>query len=273
MKMLVCTIGSKRHGATLRFAAEMAMALGADSTLLGVVDKKRKVEELGRTLDKHAQRLAERGLPVQVRVEAGDAEDLVMEEMETTVYDLVALGALGGKRSRRTFLHSVAMRIVERARSSVLLVKGDRPGVSRVLVCSSGAELGHLAVWAGAAVACGAKAQATVLHVVNAMPTMYAGLEQMEETLGELLESETEMARELKWAAQVVKAECEISELKLRRGIVVDEILEEGREGDYDLIVVGSSRAAGGIVRALMGDVTREVISRAQRPVLVVRPQ
>jgi nucleotide-binding universal stress UspA family protein len=111
-----------------------------------------------------------------------------------------------------------------------------------------------------------------VLHVVGPVPTMYAGLEQMEETLAELLQSETEMARELKWAAQVVRAECDISELKLRRGLAADEILLEGREGDYDLIVLGSSLAAGGLVRALMGDLTREIVTRAQRPVLVVRP-
>ena len=129
-----------------------------------------------------------------------------------------------------------------------------------------------MAVCAGASLACGAGATATVLHVVDAMPAMYAGLEQMEETLAELLQSDTQKARELKWAAQVVKAGCEISELKLRRGIVVDEILREGQVGDYDLIVLGSSRAAGGLVRVLMGDLTREIVSRAQRPVLVVRP-
>jgi nucleotide-binding universal stress UspA family protein len=140
------------------------------------------------------------------------------------------------------------------------------------LICSSASEHGHLAIWAGAAIACGANAQATVLHVVDPMPTMYAGLEQMEETLAELLQSETERAKELKWAAQVVRAECDISELRLRRGLAADEILLEGREGDYDLIVLGSSLAAGGLVRALLGDLTREIVTRAQRPVLVVRP-
>ncbi len=272
MRMLICTIGSRRYSTTLRFAGEVAKALTADITLLGVVEKKRKIEDLHNILDRHAEEFAEYGLPVQVRVVAGNAEDVVVAEIESTVYDLVALGSLAGKRSHHAFLHSVAKRIVERAQSSVLLVKGDRPSLARVLICASGTELGHLSVWAGAALACGAKAKASVLHVVNAIPTMYAGLEQMEETLAELLQSETEMARELKWAAQVVKAECEISELKLRRGIVADEILQEGQAGDYDLIVIGSSRAAGGIVRALMGDVTHEIITRAQRPVFVVRP-
>jgi nucleotide-binding universal stress UspA family protein len=141
-----------------------------------------------------------------------------------------------------------------------------------VLICASGAEHGHLAVWAGASLACGAEARATVLHVLDAMPAMYTGLEQMEETLAEFLQSDTDKARELKWAAQVVRAECEISEVKLRRGIVADEILREGQVGDYDVIVLGSPRQSGGLVRILMGDVAREVITRAQRPVLVVRP-
>jgi nucleotide-binding universal stress UspA family protein len=101
---------------------------------------------------------------------------------------------------------------------------------------------------------------------------MYAGLEQMEETLAELLQLDTEMVRELRWATQVLKAECEVSELKLRRGIVVDEILREAQVGDYDIIVMGSSQYAGGLVRALMGDLTREVVTRAEQPILVVRP-
>jgi nucleotide-binding universal stress UspA family protein len=272
MKMLICTIGSRQHKETLRYAEGVAKALSAETTLLGVVDKERKVEGQWGALGKVASALAEHELPVHVRVEAGNAENIIMNHMGETAYDLVAVGTLGGKRSRKVFLDSVGMHIVERAKGSVLLIKGNRPSLSRVLICASGTQQGHMAVWAGASLACGAGATATVLHVVDAMPAMYTGLEQMEETLAELLQSDTEKARELKWAAQVIKAGCEISELKLRRGIVVDEILREGQVGDYDLIVVGSSRVAGGLVRVLMGDLTREIVKRAQRPVLVVRP-
>ena len=272
MKMLVCTIGSKQHQNTLDFAKAVAKALAADITLLGVVDKKRRTEQLEQVLAKVAEDLGEAHLPVQLQVEAGNAEEIVMAELRRAAYDLVAIGALGGRRSRRAFFDSVGMRIVERAQSSVLVIKGNRPGLSRLLICASGMERGHPPVWAGASLACAAGAQATVLHVVDAMPAMYTGLEQMEETLAELLESESDRARELRWAAQVVRDECEISELKLRRGIVADEILKEGQQGDYDLIVLGSSRSARGLVRVLMGDLTREVVSRALRPVLVVRP-
>ncbi len=270
--MLVCTIGSAQHRDTLHFATQIARALTAEVTLLGVANQKRKIEGLAQKLDRGAQAFGEQGLPAQVRVEAGDAESIVMSEIQSNSYDLVVLGALGKRRSRHKIVDWVAMRIIEQAQTSVLVVKGSRSSISRVLICSSASEYGHLSIWAGSAVACGARAQATLLHVVGSMPTMYAGLEQMEETLAEVLKSETEMAKELKWAAQVVRAECEISQLKLRRGLAADEILAEGREGDYDLIVLGSSVAAGGLVRVLMGDLTREILHRAQRPVLVVRP-
>jgi nucleotide-binding universal stress UspA family protein len=165
------------------------------------------------------------------------------------------------------------MQIVERADTSVLLVKGDRPSLSRILIGFSGTEQGQRSVQIGGALACGAGAQATLLHVVDALPAMYTGLEQMEETLAELLQSHSEKAAELREAAQTINAQCDSAQIKLRRGIVADEILREGQEGDYDLIVLGSPRSASGLVRALMGDVSREVFSRAQRPLLVVAPR
>jgi nucleotide-binding universal stress UspA family protein len=272
MKMLVCTLGSKQWKRTLQYAGAVAAALGADTTLLGVAPKASKIQDLEKVLQSAAGELVAQGLPVRVVVEAGRAEDIVMAEMAANPYDLVAVGALGEKRSRRAFFHSVGMRIVERAESSVLLIKGDHRDLSRLLICASGAQVGQVAIEAGASLSCGAGAQATVLHVVDAMPAMYTGLEQMEETFSELLQSESVSARQLKWAAQVVDKECVVSDLKLRRGIVADEILREGQEGHYDLIVLGSSRSANGIVRILLGDLTREILNRARRPVLVVCP-
>lgn len=272
MKMLLCTIGSRQREVTLQYGMTIARALSADLTLLGVARSKHKVSPLAEELSDFASSLATDGLSVRVQVITGEPEEAVLSEMEAETYDLVALGALARKRSRRPFFDPVVVRIIEQARTSVLAIKGERHSLSKVLICASGTEHGHLSIWAGAALACSSQAKGTVLHVVGPMPAMYVGLEQMEETLAELLQSDTEMARELRWAAQVVKAECEVSEVKLRRGIVVDEILQEGQEGDYDLIVLGSSQTGGGLRRALMGDLASEIVIRAQRPVLVVRP-
>ena len=89
--------------------------------------------------------------------------------------------------------------------------------------------------------------------------------------MAEFLQSDTEVAREVRWALRTLQASSEGAELELRRGIVGDEILREGEVGDYDLIVLGSSRSGGGLARVLLGDLTRRLIIHAQQPVLVVR--
>ena len=272
MNMLLCSIGSKKRKTTLRYGATLAKALSAEVTLLGVMDKKRKSSRLELIMNTIARELTDDGLSVEMRIEIGNAEEALLAESERETYDLIAMGALGGKRSRRTLVSSVARRLLERTESSVLVIKGNRTEISRVLVCSSGTEHGRLAVQTGATIACLVGAQATLLHVLDPIPAMYTGLERMEETLSEFLSTDTEPAHELKWGAQVLKAECGIAQLKIRRGLVADEILREGERGEYDLIVLGSSRYPNGLVRIAMGNVAHELVSHAHRPVLVVRP-
>ena len=272
MKMLICSIGSRKRLATLAYASTFAEALGTQVTLLGVVDKKRKSEQLAQDMAQIARELTDKGIDVSTSLQVDDAEQALRDELERETYDLIAMGALGGKRASRSLLESVAKRVAQTVDSSILFVKGDRSSVSRVLICSSGTERGRLSVWTGAAIACALGAEATLLHVLDEMPTMYAGMEQMEETMSEFLQTNTHLVNEIKWAAQVLKAECRIAEVKVRRGLVPDEILREANRGDYDLLVLGSSRSAGGLVRMMMGDVTAHIIQQAKQPVLVVRP-
>ena len=60
-------------------------------------------------------------------------------------------------------------------------------------------------------------------------------------------------------------------QVRLRHGIVVNELFEEIRKEDFDMIVTGSSRAAGPLGNYIMGDVTSEIVNWAECPVLVVR--
>jgi len=61
------------------------------------------------------------------------------------------------------------------------------------------------------------------------------------------------------------------AEVRLRHGIVIDQVFEEVRAGDYDLIVTGTSQARGLLGHYIMGDLTRSILNRASCPVLVAR--
>jgi len=57
---------------------------------------------------------------------------------------------------------------------------------------------------------------------------------------------------------------------KVRHGFVVDEILDEGRTGNYDLVVIGAHQQehwAG----FLLDDLAEQIITKIDRPVLLVR--
>ena len=57
---------------------------------------------------------------------------------------------------------------------------------------------------------------------------------------------------------------------KLAEGRPADEIVEKAKEGNFDLIVIGS-RGLGGVTQLLLGSVSGKVASHASCPVLIIR--
>jgi nucleotide-binding universal stress UspA family protein len=56
----------------------------------------------------------------------------------------------------------------------------------------------------------------------------------------------------------------------VRHGLVVEEVLAETCDGGYDLVVIGAHTAAGWM-RFLLDDIAHQIISHADRPLLVAR--
>ena len=102
-------------------------------------------------------------------------------------------------------------------------------------------------------------------------PAMYADLVRMEENVGRLLESKSELGMNLRRQKRELERSGYPANVRLRHGIVVDQVFEEVREGNYDLIVTGSSQARGSLRHYIMGDLTRSILNRSNVPVLVAR--
>jgi nucleotide-binding universal stress UspA family protein len=103
------------------------------------------------------------------------------------------------------------------------------------------------------------------------VPSMYTGLSEFEETLPELLQTDTPLARHLRLSAEILAQRGIQAKLQLRRGVTEHEILREVRLREYDLIAMGTTGAAGRVKGWLLTDVTRQVIDQSPISVLVVR--
>src|SRR5438046_9334284 len=102
-------------------------------------------------------------------------------------------------------------------------------------------------------------------------PAIYADLVQLEEDVSQLLESKSELGTNLRRQRRELERLGVSAEVRLRHGIVIDQVFEEVYEGNYDLIVTGTSQARGLLRHYIMGDLTRSILNRANVPVLVAR--
>ena len=120
-------------------------------------------------------------------------------------------------------------------------------------------------------IAAAAGASVTLLHVMAEPPAMYVDFVRLEEDVDLLFQSKSELAENLRHQKTEVERLGVPVQVRIRHGLVLDQIFEEAREGDHDLIVTGSSQARGIVRHYIMGDLTRGILNHANCPVLVAR--
>lgn len=269
MKILICAGGMPFAAATVRFGGLVAAETRAAVTLLHVISGDAAVRAGQQVLSAAREMLPD--VPVDPILRQGSPTRRILAEARAGDHDLIVIGAHQGSPLVPRLAGSVARQVIRRAKASVLVVRGDRPQLGHLLICTGGSEVAEPVVEMGARLAGAARGRATLLHVATHVPSMYTGLSEIEETLPELLSSDTSVAQHLRHGAETLARHGVTAELELRHGVAADEILREAQEGDYDLIVIGASGATGRFRGWLLGNVTWQIIDQALRPVLVVK--
>lgn len=277
MRILMCTDGSPLADRALNYGAQLVKPANADVTVLGLVTSPGREAPVRAALD-HAQSLWVN--PAEAKVRTGRSATEILAEATTGQYDLIVMGSRGRRGWQRVAFGSVAARLARSSPVPVLIVKGGRMVVQKVLACTSGDVRGERVARWGGQIAAWLKAQSTILHVMSQIATSpRANLEELSETAEEAIARQTREGTHLAHEVALMQAQGAMVKAtpKLRYGLVREEIVAEVAEGDYDLVVIGGHQAPdlGGsrslIREYLLEDVTDHVIMDVDRPILVVK--
>jgi nucleotide-binding universal stress UspA family protein len=269
MEILLCTDGSRNALAGVTLGGRLAAALNARATLLAAGLKADKVYQ---ALEEAVEVLAPFQVNPATLISVGRAADEFVAQARRAAYDLVVVGYRRRGAVEKAVIGSLATRVAQQAKTSVLIVRRGRPDIRRILVGVGGNGFTEdLAEWA-AVIGAAVGAQVTLLHVESAPPLMYAGFEEVHQTLSEFLETGTPAAKALRQSAARLRLAGVPAEIKLAHGVTDREVLRTAQEGDFDLLLVGSSWAGPSLSRVVLSNVTREVLLQTARPVLVVYP-
>jgi nucleotide-binding universal stress UspA family protein len=271
MRILICSDGMPASENAIELAALLAGPLRAEITLLGIAEKSSDERPLRETLERQAQILRNRDVQPNIAVRAGEPVHQILDQTSNTNYDLVVVGARWTGATGHHWRSERTYEVIKAIQPPVLVAIGERKQLKRFLVCTGGKEFIEQAVQLTGEVAAAVGASVTLLHVMAEPPAIYVNLVQLEENADQLLESKSELGTNLRLEKTQLERLGVPAEVRLRHGIVIDQVFEEVRAGDYDLIVTGTSQARGLLQHYIMGDLTRSILNRANCPVLVAR--
>lgn len=271
MRILICSDGMPAADNATRVGGLLAAAARAETTLLGIAEKARDEEPLRAALEAQAQLLRADGVTPQIVVGSGEPVRQILDQTSTTTYDFVVIGARHTGTTGLYWRSEKTYEVIKAIPPPVLVALGDYSKLKRFLVCTGGKQFIDDAVQLTGKVAAAAGASVTLLHVMAEPPAIYADLVRLEEDVEELLNSGSELGRNLVRQKKELEALGVPTEVHVRHGIVIDQVFAEAREGNHDLIVTGSSPARGPLRHYIMGDLTRSILNQAECPVLVAR--
>jgi nucleotide-binding universal stress UspA family protein len=203
-------------------------------------------------------------------VEPGPAEKAVLTASERGRFTLLVVPPAGRKALARLIKGSRVATVVRQVRSTVLIARRP-PQVFKRLVVAIGGGVHSVATAMGAAeVATALSAHLEALHVDSSveLPPDIPWVEKREPSARFAQRNEKDAT--LAEVAQVLASRGFPRPLRVRRGMIVEEVLAEVEEMADDLLILGAHRAAGAD-RWMLDDVTEQILLRCPISILVIR--
>jgi nucleotide-binding universal stress UspA family protein len=271
MRILICSDGMDPADKPVLLAGLVAAPTKAEATLLGISETPADEQPLRSALDSEAEKLRRFGVSPDIVTRAGEPIREILEQTKSARYDLTIIGARRKTSSGPYWRSGKTYEVIKAIPTPVLLATGICETLKSFIVCTGGKKYIDAAVELTGKLAAAVGASVTLLHVMAEPPAIYADLMRLEEDVERLLQSGSELGRNLLAQKQSLEKLGILVEVRVRHGFVLDQIFADVSERGHDLIVTGSSPTRGPLGHYIMGDVTREIVNRANVPVLVAR--
>lgn len=268
--VLACLDGSLFAEKIIPYARGIARPIGAQLTLLRVVEEESEFSAALSYVQGLAQRL---GVEGQVKMVQLDSANTILEELRQNPKAIVAMTTHGRTALPHVLLGSVALKVIRESEAPVLVYRppvaaipsdaDTEVKITSVVVTLDGSEFSEAILPLAAEMAVSLKARPELVQVLE--------LKDLDQVPKEL--------RAVALESGYVYNQAE--DVRRQYGLDASWEVLHGRPGDaiceyvqrrHDVILVMSTHARSGFNRVIFGSVTSECVRRAGVPVLVYRP-
>jgi nucleotide-binding universal stress UspA family protein len=275
LELLIVTNGFKRTWDAIQYGAWFAETMQLKVTLLGVNEKLHTAHmDDHHPLDELCARAIElfqkRGLEYNFEKRSGVAEHVIPEIAKRDNF-VTVVSPLGRPQLRRWFTGRSIRSFMEEIKGPILYVPEIHLPLKKLLISAGGLGYEVDAENLAFQVATASRADVTILHVVPPTGLDYQTTRDVRGHVKDLADTDTLLGRSLREALDIAQNAGLNAKITTRQGNVVEEILDEIKEGKYDMACMGSSYSAHSLRQLYTPNVTAEVAEAELCPVLTVR--
>ena len=275
--ILIVTNGTKESFPAVEQGAWLAGVLDSPITLLGINEKPDpaaidSVNPLEAVFEKAVSLFQAQGARYRLEVRNGGAEKVVPQEARQND-SIVVMAPLGRPQLQRLMAGRSIRHFIEEVEQPLLYVPEARVPVKKILICVGGLGYDVNAEHIAMQVAVKSGAEIVLLHIVPPIDLNYPTAEAVSKNWRHLTETDTPVGRSLRLSLENAKAAGLSASVKVRHGNVIEEILAESHEGNYDMLCMGSSYSVHSLRQMYSANVTSEIMERVSCPVMTARYQ
>lgn len=268
MNTLICINDKPSNSSSLIFGKSLASALKSEISIL-LIRPKKESPSIGQNLLIEASKFLLTSPSNQIICSGDDPAAEILSHIGKHPYDLVILDATQQFANKKFSPSTIIQRVITQTDTSPIIVREPCNQINHILVTTSGTPLSETTVHTGADIAHAASASLTLLHVTDYFPGMYIGMSQIDETLSELLQTDTPLSKHLIESANYFRSRGIEAHIELRHGLVEAEILRSIERGNFDLLVLGKS-LTDIFHKIFMPELSQSILDKVICPVLIV---